>query len=116
MGITHVRGSVTGPEGTETLFFLVDSGATYTVLPSEIWQAIGLIPTRTVRFTLADGTAMERTVSEARISLTEGTAHSPVVLGETGDEALLGIVTLENIGLVLNPFTRKLQPMRMLLA
>jgi len=27
----------------------------------------------------------------------------------------LGIVTLEILGLVLNPFTRELQPMRMLL-
>jgi predicted aspartyl protease len=43
-------------------------------------------------------------------------AHTPVILGEEGDEALLGIVTLEILGLVLNPFTRTLQPMRMMLA
>ena len=43
-------------------------------------------------------------------------AHTPVVLGEPGDEALLGVVTLEILGLVLNPFSRTLQPMRMLLA
>ena len=116
MGITYVEGSVTGPEGTEDLSFLVDSGATYTVLPSDSWRSIGLRPTRTVNFTLADGTRIERRVSEALISLPQGTAHSPVVLGETEDEALLGIVTLENIGLILNPFTRKLQPMKMLLA
>jgi hypothetical protein len=28
---------------------------------------------------------------------------------------LLGVVTLEILGLILNPFTRELQPMRMLL-
>jgi hypothetical protein len=39
-----------------------------------------------------------------------------VVLGEPGDEALLGVVTLGILGLVLNPFTRALQPMRLLLA
>ena len=42
--------------------------------------------------------------------------HTPVVLGEKGDEALLGVVTLENLGLVLNPFDRTLRPMRMMLA
>ena len=41
--------------------------------------------------------------------------HTPVILGEPGDEALLGVVTLEILGLVFNPFNRTLQPMRMLL-
>jgi len=36
-----------------------------------------------------------------------------VVLGENGDHALLGVVTLEILGLVFNPFDRTLQPMRM---
>ena len=45
-----------------------------------------------------------------------GDGHSPVILGEPGDEALLGVVTLEMIGLVFNPFTRTLHPMRLLLA
>ena len=45
----------------------------------------------------------------------QGEGHTPVILGEEGDEALLGIVTLEILGLVLNPFNRTLQPMRMLL-
>jgi hypothetical protein len=38
-----------------------------------------------------------------------------VILGEAGDEALLGAVTLEILGLMLNPFDRTLTPMRMLL-
>jgi len=38
------------------------------------------------------------------------------VLGEPGDDqALLGVVTLENLGLVFNRFSRTLQPMRVLL-
>lgn len=38
------------------------------------------------------------------------------MLGEKDDEALLGVVTLEEFGLVLNPLTRKLQPVRVMLA
>jgi len=39
-----------------------------------------------------------------------------VILGEGDDEALLGAVTLESLGLVLHPFERSLRPMRMMLA
>ena len=39
-----------------------------------------------------------------------------MILGEAGDEALLGAVTLEILGLVLHPFKRTLEPMRMMLA
>ena len=35
---------------------------------------------------------------------------------DAGDQALLGVVTLEILGLVLHPFKRTLEPMRMLLA
>jgi hypothetical protein len=38
------------------------------------------------------------------------------MLGEEGDVALLGTVTLEELGLVLNPLSRELQPMQMMLA
>ncbi|GFO96297.1 hypothetical protein ig2599ANME_0486 [groundwater metagenome] len=117
MGITYIEGIVTGPTGKQaTVRFLVDSGATYTLLSYKDWQEIELSPKRFVAFTLADGTSIERKVSECHIALPQGEAHTPVILGEPGDEPLLGIVTLEILGLVLNPFTRTLQPMRMLLA
>lgn len=117
MAITYVEGVVRGPNGRQAgVRFLVDSGATYTLLPHEVWQAIGLTPRRSVVFTLADGSTIERAVSECHIALPQGEAHTPVILGEPGDEPLLGTVTFEIMGFVLNPFTRELQPMRMLLA
>ena len=117
MGVTYIEGIVRGANAREaTVRFLVDSGATYTLLPYEVWRQLGLTPTRRVTFMLADGTAVERGVSECYIILPQGEAHTPVILGEPGDEALLGVVTLEILGLVLNPFTRQLQPMRMMLA
>jgi predicted aspartyl protease len=116
MGIVYVKGTVTGPTGQQaSLEFLVDSGATYTLLPNDTWRSIGLTAKRSVDFRLADGTALERQLSECHITLPEGDGHTPVILGEPGDGALLGTVTLENLGLILNPFTRTLQPMRMLL-
>lgn len=116
MGVTYIEGVVTGPTGKQaTVRFLVDSGATYTLLPHKDWKAIGLSPKRSVTFTLADGTTVERKVSECHIALPQGEGHTPVILGEPRDEPLLGAVTLEIFSLVLNPFNRTLQPMRMLL-
>ncbi|MHB8523840.1 MAG: aspartyl protease family protein [Limisphaerales bacterium] len=117
MGMTHIEGTVTGPSGEHaTVEFLVDSGATYTLLPQKVWQKLGLTPRRSVRCRLADGSVVERDVSECHIRIPQGDGHTPVMLGHQDDEALLGVITLEELGLILNPFTRKLQPMRMMLA
>jgi clan AA aspartic protease len=117
VGISYVQGIVRGPSGTEaTVRFLIDSGATYSLLPQPVWQAIGVAPKRDVEFVLADGTTVRRPVSECHLTLAQGEAHTPVVLGQPGDaEALLGVVTLEILGLVFDPFRRTLHPMRTLL-
>lgn len=96
--------------------FLVDSGAVYSVLRNNEWRALRLKRERELEFVLADGTTLTRGVSECTFELEGRRATSPVVLGETEDEALLGAVTLETLGLVLNPLSRTLQPMRMVLA
>ncbi len=57
--------------------------------------------------------AEERKISECHIALAGEDAHSPVILGELGDEPLLGVVTLEILGLVLDPFQRKLRAMKL---
>ena len=116
MGITYLEGTVTGPSGEKRrVEFLVDSGATYSLLPCDVWQALDLQAKRTLKFRLADGTPMQRQVSECHIAIAGEDGHTPVILGEPGDKALLGVVTLENLGLVLDPFKRELQPMRLLL-
>jgi len=114
MGITYIQGQVKGPRGRQAdVKFLIDSGAMYSVLPEAVWKEIGLKPKRKMSFTLADGTTIDRQISEVHLKLTQGEAHTPVILGEENDQALLGVVTLEILGLVFNPFDRTLQPMRM---
>ena len=117
MGLTYIDGVVSGPSGaSRAVRFLVDSGAKYSLLPQADWRALGLTPMRRMTFVLADGTLIEREVSECRISLPQGEGHTPVILGEADDAALLGVVTLEILGFILNPFNRTLQPARLLLA
>ncbi len=117
MGLTFIEGVVrNGKKKKATLEFLVDSGAVYTLLPEKAWKALGLKPKRKMTFTLADGRHVDRGISECHITLPQGEGHTPVILGEPGDEPLLGAVTLEILGLVLNPFKRSLEPMRAMLA
>jgi len=117
MGLVRVEMDISRDGGPRhAVEFLVDSGAVYSVLPQRVWRALKLKPQRTLQFSLADGTRIRRGVSECRFSYLGVAASSPVVLGERRDEALLGTVTLETLGLVLNPFERTLKPMRMILA
>lgn len=83
MGITYIEGTVTGPGGSRTLDFLVDSGATYSLLPYEVWTAVGLTAKRTVSFALGDGSRIQRNVSECHIAFSMGDGHSPVI-GKSG--------------------------------
>src|SRR2546428_6238223 len=108
MGITYIEGRVSGPAGEASEKFLVDSGARYTLLPHGTWKEIGLEPKRRMRFVLADGREVQRNISECLIKLPQGEGHTPVILGEEKDTALLGVVTLEELGLVFNPFERAL--------
>ncbi|MGA2384118.1 MAG: aspartyl protease family protein [Gemmatimonadales bacterium] len=115
VGISYVNGTVRGPGGAEQrVRFLIDSGAMYSLLPERVWKAIGLQPKREEEFYLADGTSVRLPVSECVISLPQGEHHSPVILGDPGDvQPLLGVVTLEVLGLVFDPFHQTLHPMRL---
>jgi predicted aspartyl protease len=117
MGFVHVEIEVSADDVRWIpVRFLVDSGAAYSVLPEDAWRELGLSPRRSVDFVLADGRPIRRQVSDCRFRYRSVDAPSPVVLGEENDVALLGVVTLETLGLVLNPFDRSLEPMRLMLA
>jgi clan AA aspartic protease len=99
-----------------TVDFLIDSGAVYSLVPAPTLRKLGVKPHREVAFSLADGRAITRPVGDAYFEFQGEGAAAPVIFGEPGDEPLLGATTLEGIGLVLDPFKRRLIRMRMILA
>lgn len=95
--------------------FLIDSGAIYSLVPSDFLKKLGIEPYKTIEFVLADGTKIKRKVGDAYYEYNGEGGSAPVIFGEKGDEPLLGATALESLGLMLNPFNRELYPMRMLL-
>ena len=118
MGITHailrVREHSKAKKFADVKF-LIDSGAVYSLVPGKVLDELGIEPYKEMSFTLADGTAMKRKVGSVFFEYEGNEGAAQVIYGEEGDEPLLGATTLKALGLVLNPFTRTLHPMRMLL-
>jgi clan AA aspartic protease len=119
MGITTISATVSNldkPEKKIVATFMVDTGAAYTVLPREFVKKLHLTSVKTQDFGLADGTVVTRRLGHAMIEIDGDRSPSTVVLGEPDDSALIGVITLENMGLMVDPFKRKLRPMRLMLA
>lgn len=118
MGLTTVDLEIINPDAKSKIIkaeFLVDSGAAYTVLPKKMVDKLGLKPNFKQEFSLADGTTISRPIGNAYITFQGRTVASPVVLGKANDAPLLGVLTLEGMGLVLDPFERKLHAARLML-
>ncbi|KER09768.1 MAG: aspartyl protease [[Candidatus Thermochlorobacteriaceae] bacterium GBChlB] len=94
--------------------FLIDSGAVYSLVPSAILKTLGITAHREMNFILADGTKIKRGIGDAYFETDGVGGVAPVIFGIEGDKPLLGITTLESLGLVLNPFNREVSPMRQL--
>jgi hypothetical protein len=54
-------------------------------------------------------------MGDATFQIDDHRAASPVIFGEKGDTALLGTVSLESLGLILDPMKRVLRPLPMVL-
>ena len=117
MGITTIAATVSDLKGKKKIAseFLVDTGASYTVIPETMAKKLNLKVDRTQKFSLADGTTVERDLGFAIVAIDGQEAPSTVIIGRKGDSPLLGALTLENMGLMVDPFSRKLRNMKLML-
>ncbi len=118
MGITVVVLKVKNPKDETKVIekeFLIDSGASYSVVPKPLLDKIGIKPHREQKFALADGRIIKRKIAEAVFEFKSHRAPGPVVVGKKNDSLLLGTLTLEGMGLVLDPFARKLYRAKLML-
>ena len=118
MGLIYIEASVAHPARPKRsvgLKFLLDSGALYSVVPSDVLRKLGVKPRRTRSFILADGNTSKRRMGEALFRLGKDEGTSPVIFGQKDDSLLLGSVTLDVLGFILDPLKRELRPAPMLL-
>ncbi len=94
--------------------FLVDTGAIYTVLPSSLLKELRVKPIGKRKFRLANNQVIERDVGIVGIEVEDIKTHTTVVFGDEG-VYLLGVVTLEELGLEVDPIKGKLRAMELLL-
>lgn len=96
----------------EEIEMLADSGALYSVVPAEVLDRVGVRSTHVEEFELADGRVIERRIGAAHFTVRDRQATANVIFGEPGDSTLLGVVTLEELGLVIDPSKGDLKPIQ----
>ncbi|MEM4141311.1 MAG: aspartyl protease family protein [Nitrososphaeria archaeon] len=116
--MSKVRATVWNPQDVSKaagIELLVDTGSTYTVLPTNMLSNLGIKSVRKVNLRLANGNVLEKPLDGVGIEVSGVRATAtPVVFGEE-DVYLLGSVTMEQLGLTPDPIQKRLKPAEALL-
>lgn len=110
MGETWVEVRLHGKKDHRDVRMLVDTGAIFTKISTQLAKDIGVVPDEAVKMKLADGSICDAGVGEAMVEY-DGLAKRtiPVLVGP-GEQLLLGVTTLEILRLKVNPIDGKLEP------
>ena len=89
---------------------LVDTGASFTMVPANLLDELGVSPADKVTLELADGRRVEYDMGRAMASIGGRTEATLVVFGEENTDPLLGAYTLEGLRLAVDPVHGRLIP------
>ena len=89
--------------------FLIDTGATDSLVPRPHLEAIGLTPEAQRTYVLADGSEITLDVAVARIELLGEIVGGTVLFGDADAEPLLGVTALESLGIEVDPLNQRLK-------
>jgi len=118
VGYVRVRVTVANPSDHSLrveLEFIVDTGAIYTVIPKSVAEELKLKETGRRKFKIANGDVVEYPVSEAYITINGEGVTSVVAIADEKTPLLLGVTTLELLGLRVDPVTGKLTPLELMI-
>ena len=118
MGYIRVKAVVANPaDRTKSIDMdcLVDTGAIYTMIPRDLLEKINIEVIGSRRFRLANGKVEQYDVGEAHVEVKNIGATSLVVFGPEGSMPLLGVTTLELLGLQVDPISGQLKPLELYL-
>jgi predicted aspartyl protease len=111
VGLTYVRIRVSKKASTptRTVRVLVDTGATYTMLPSTLLRGLGIVPSETERVRLGDGRLVEWGLGQAYVRYGRYETPTWILFGENRSLSVLGALTLEELRLHVDPRSRRLR-------
>ena len=112
MGATHVTVRITNPAEPDRFWeglFLVDTGATDSLVPRPHLKAIGLEPKGRRVYQLADGSDLVLDVTTADIEFMGEIVGGTIIFGEADAEPLLGVTALESVGIEVDPLNQRLK-------
>ncbi|MEM2912541.1 MAG: retroviral-like aspartic protease family protein [Candidatus Bathyarchaeia archaeon] len=118
MGYVRVKATVRNiyePQLQTELELIADTGAIYTIINRQYLEMLQIKPTGKRQFKIADGKLITRQIGIAQIEIQNEVTHSIVVFGEPEDAQVLGVTTLEELGLQVDPITGQLKPLELLL-
>jgi len=100
-----------GPTGaSETMEALVDTGASFTTVPASVLERLGVRPHRSMRFRLADGRLADWPLGWVTVEIDGQREQSIAAFGPEDSPPLLGVHTLESMGLGVDPVEHRLVP------
>ena len=112
MGATHVTVTVRNPADPARCWeglFLVDTGATDSLVPRPHLEAIGLRPEGQRIYELADGSEIRMDIALVRIEFMGDFTGGVVLFGDAETEPLLGVTALESVGIEVDPLNQRLK-------
>ena len=82
---------------------MVDTGASYTMIPGHMLKEMGVTPIDKIGLRLADARVVEYDMGEARATINGRSIPTLVVFGPDDARPLLGAYTLEGLRLAVDP-------------
>jgi clan AA aspartic protease len=112
MGLTHVTVSVSDLVKSGTPYegeFLVDTGAVDCLAPADRLDSVGVKREGKRVYEPANGQPVELEYGFARVSFLGSETVAQIIFGPNDAEPILGVVALENTGVVVDPLTNTLK-------
>lgn len=112
MGMTQVTVTIRNPADLEQAWeglFLVDTGATDSLVPRQHLEAIGLKPRGQRVCELADGSELRMDVTVGQIEFMGEFVGGTIIFGDENAEPLLGVTALESVGIEVDPVNQRLK-------
>ena len=111
--VTIEVGDVAG-EQFEPVEVMVDTGSTFTTVSGQLLRRLGVPVQRTAQAELADGSLAPVQIGQTVIRLQGQQVTTPVIFGAEGEPDLLGLVTLGEALLAVDPAGQRLIPVNVL--